>query len=46
MSGPPTVADTVDDVAGDRDPLGSPGALAGVVDPRERLQGDRLGDVR
>jgi Winged helix-turn helix len=28
-----------------RDPFRRPGALASIVDARERLQGDRLGDV-
>ena len=28
-----------------RDPLGRPGPLAGVIDARERLQGDGLGDI-
>ena len=36
-----------DGLAGEqrRDPFGRPGALAGIVDARERLQGDRLGRV-
>ena len=36
-----------DGLAGEqrRDPFGSPGALAGVVDAGKRLQGDRLGEV-
>ena len=36
-----------DGLAGEqrRDPFGGPGALAGIIDPRKRLQGDRLREV-